>query len=65
MGKGLLGDTELMKCLMRVNLDTFLSREPTTIKQNLVKVNRELQIAHKLGMRDPPMPMMVPWKLVD
>jgi hypothetical protein len=64
MGKGLLGDTELMKCLRRVNLDAFWSREPTTINQNLGKVNRALQIAHELAMRDPPMPKLGPWKLV-
>jgi hypothetical protein len=65
MGKGLLGDTELMKCLRRVNLDAFWSREPTTIKQNLGKVNWSLHITHKMGMRDPPMPKLGPWKLVD
>jgi hypothetical protein len=54
-----------MKCLRRVDLDDFWSREPTTIKQNLGKVNRALQITHELGMRDPPMPKLVPWKLVD
>jgi hypothetical protein len=65
MGTGLLGDTELMNCFGRVNLDSFWSREPTTVKQNMGKVNRALQIAHKLGMRDPPMPKLGPWKLVD
>jgi hypothetical protein len=65
MGKGLLGDTELMKYLRRVNLDAFWSREPTTIKQSLGKVIRDLQIAHELGMRNPPMPKLGPWKLVD
>jgi hypothetical protein len=50
MGTGLLGDTELKKCLRRVNLDAFWNREPSTIKQNLGKVNRALQIAHELGM---------------
>jgi hypothetical protein len=60
MGKGLLGDTELMQCLRRVNLDAFWSRKPTTIKHNLGKVNRALQIAHELGMRDPPMPKVGP-----
>jgi hypothetical protein len=53
-----------MKCLRRVNLDAFWSREPTTIKQNLGKVSRALQIAHELGMWDPPMPKLGPWKLV-
>jgi hypothetical protein len=65
MGKGLLGDMELMKCLRRVNLYAFWSREPTTIKQNLRKVNQALQIAHELVMRDPPMPKLGPCKFVD
>jgi hypothetical protein len=65
MGKALLGDTELMKCLRRVNLDAFWSREPTTIKQNLGKINRVSQIAHEMGMRDPPIPKLGHWKLVD
>jgi hypothetical protein len=65
MGKGLLGDAELLKCLRRVNLDACWSREQATIKQNLGKVNRSLQIAHELGMRDPPMPKLGPWKLVE
>jgi hypothetical protein len=60
VGKGLLGDTELMKFLRRVNLDALWSREPSTIKQNLGKVNQALQIAHELGMRDPYMPKMGP-----
>jgi hypothetical protein len=54
-----------MKCLRRVNLDAFWRREPTTIKKNMGKVNRALQIAHALGIRDPPMPKLGPWKLVD
>jgi hypothetical protein len=65
MGTAILGNTELMKCLRRVDVDAFWSREPTTIKQNMGKVNRALQIAHELGMRDPPMPKLGPWKLVD
>jgi hypothetical protein len=64
MGTGILGDTELIKCLRRVSLDVFWIREPTTIKQNLGKVNRALQIAHQLGMRCPDMPKLGPWKLV-
>jgi hypothetical protein len=62
---GLLGDTELMKSLRRVNLDAFWSLEASTIKKNLGKVNRALQIAHELGMRDPPMPKLSPWRPVD
>jgi hypothetical protein len=50
VGTGLLGDTELMKCLRRVNFDAFWSHEPSTLKQNLGKVNWALQIAHELGL---------------
>jgi hypothetical protein len=50
MGIGLLGDTSLVECLRRVNLDAFWSREPSTIKQNLGKVSWALQIAHELGI---------------
>jgi hypothetical protein len=50
VGTGLLGDTELMKLLRPVYLDAFWRREPSTIKQNLGKVNLALQIAHELGM---------------
>jgi hypothetical protein len=46
MGLGPLDDTELIKSLRRVNLDAFWIREPTTVSQNLGKVNRALQIAH-------------------
>jgi hypothetical protein len=31
VGSGLLGDVELLKCLRRVNLDAFWSREPSTV----------------------------------
>jgi hypothetical protein len=65
VGMGLLGDTELIKCLRRVNLDVLWSREPSTIKQNLGKVNRALQISHELVMRDPPMPNLGPCMLMD
>jgi hypothetical protein len=51
-----LGDTELLKCLRRVNLDAFWSREPSTISHNMGKVSRALHIAHELGTRDPPPP---------
>jgi hypothetical protein len=54
-----------MKSLRRVNLDAFWSREPTTVAQNLGKVNRALQIAHEVGMSNPPMPNLGPWKLED
>jgi hypothetical protein len=65
-GAGKLGDTELLKCLRRVNLDNFWSRESSTISHNLGKLSRVLQIAHELGMKDPPpMPKRGPWDLKD
>jgi hypothetical protein len=57
-GLGPLDDTELMKSLRRVNLDAFWSRKPTTVAQHLGKVNRDLQIAHEMGMSNPPMPKL-------
>jgi hypothetical protein len=39
LGSGLLGDVELLKCLRRVNLDAFWSREPSMVSQNLGKIN--------------------------
>jgi hypothetical protein len=54
-----------MKSLRRVNLDAFWSREPTTVSQNLGKINRALQIAHDMGMCNPPMPKLGTWKLDD
>jgi hypothetical protein len=59
-GAGKLGDTELLKCLRRVNLDAFWSREPITTLHNLGKVNRALKTAHELDMRDPPSPSWGP-----
>jgi hypothetical protein len=44
-----------------VNLDASWSREPITISHNLDKVRRALQIAHDLGMRDPPISKLGPW----
>jgi hypothetical protein len=35
------------------------------VAQNLGKVNRDLQIAHEMGMSNPPMPKLGPWKLED
>jgi hypothetical protein len=64
-GAGKLGDTELLKCLRRVNLDAFWSQEPSIISHNLGKVNRVLHIAHELGMSDPSIPNMIPWELND
>jgi hypothetical protein len=37
VGSGLFGDVELLKYLRRVNLDTFWSREPSTVSHNLGK----------------------------
>jgi hypothetical protein len=65
VGTGLLDDRELMKCLHRVNLDTFWIREPTIVSHDLGKVNRALHIAHDMRMSNAPMPKLVPWKLVD
>jgi hypothetical protein len=65
VGSGLLGDVELLKCLRRVNLDAFWSREPSTVSHNFGKINRALQIAHELGMSNPPLPNLGPWKLKD
>jgi hypothetical protein len=65
MGRGPLDDTELMKSLRRINMDDFWSREPTKVSQNLGMVNRALQIAHEMGLSNPPMPKLGPWKLGD
>jgi hypothetical protein len=65
MGLGPLDNTEQMKSLRWINLDAFLSREPTTVSQNLGKINRALQIAHEMGMSNPPVPKLGPWKLED
>jgi hypothetical protein len=65
VGSRLLGYVELLKCLRRVNLDAFWSREPSTVSHNLGKINRALQIAHELGMSNPPLPNLGPWKLED
>jgi hypothetical protein len=65
VGSGLLGDVELLKYLRRVNLNVFWSREPSTVSHNLGKINRALQIADELGMLNPPLPSLGPWKLED
>jgi hypothetical protein len=65
VGVGLLGDVELLKFLRRVSLDAFWSRGPSTVSHNLVKINRALQIAHELGMSNPTLPSLGPWKLDD
>jgi hypothetical protein len=65
VGSGLLGDVELLKCLRWVNLDAFWSREPSTVSQNLGKINRALKIAYELVMSNPPLPKLGPWKLED
>jgi hypothetical protein len=65
MGLGPLDDTELMKSLRRVNVDSFWSREPTTVSHILGKVTIALQIAYEIGMSNPPMPKLGPWKLED
>jgi hypothetical protein len=63
MGVVPLDDTELI--LRRINLDAFCSREPTTVSRNLGKIDRSLQIAHEMGLSNPSMPKLVPWKLED
>jgi hypothetical protein len=65
VGSGLLGDVEHLKGLRRVNLDALWSLEPLTVSHNLGKINRSLQIAHELGMSNPPLPKLGPWKLED
>jgi hypothetical protein len=65
LGLGPLEETERMKSLRQVNLDAFWSREPTTVSQNLGKINRALQISHDMGMYNPPMPKLGTWKLED
>jgi hypothetical protein len=64
-GAGNLGDKELLKCLRRVNLNAFWSREPSTIYHNMGKASRALKIVHELGTRDPPLPKLGPWELKD
>jgi hypothetical protein len=54
-----------MKSLRWVNLDALSSREPTSVSQNLGKINRSLQIAHDMGMSNQPIPKLGPWKLED
>jgi hypothetical protein len=51
-GTGVLDDSEPRRCLQRVSLDAFRSREPTRISQNLVKINRALQIPNGVGFKD-------------
>jgi hypothetical protein len=36
---GVLDDSELMRCLRRVSLDAFWRIDPTTILQNVSKIN--------------------------
>jgi hypothetical protein len=38
---------------------------PTTVLQNLGKINRALQIAQELGLKTPSVPKLGPWKLED
>jgi hypothetical protein len=64
-GTGVQDDSGLLRCLRRLNLDAFWIREPTTVSENLGKINRALQIAHELGSKTPPMPKLGSWKLED
>jgi hypothetical protein len=52
-GEGKLSDVVLLRSLRRANLDAFWSRKPTTVSQNLGKVNRILQLGSELGMDNP------------
>jgi hypothetical protein len=65
VGSRLLGDVELLKYLRWVNLDAFWSWEPSTISQNLGEINRALQSLHEMGMLNPTLPKMGPFKLED
>jgi hypothetical protein len=63
--EGILHDVETIGLIIRANLDAFWSREPTTIGNNLSKVNRVLQISHELGLDKPPVPKLGPWPVED
>jgi hypothetical protein len=65
VGSEILVDLELLKCLRQVNLDAFWSREPSTVSQNLGKINRAQKIAYELGMSNTPLPNLGPRKLED
>jgi hypothetical protein len=65
MGLGPLDVTELMKSLRQIKLDAFWSRETTPVSQSLGKINRALQISHEMGMANPTMPKLGPWRLQD
>jgi hypothetical protein len=64
-GTGVVDDSEPMRCVRRVSVDAFWSREPTTKSKKLSKINRALQIAHELGLKTPPVPKLGPWELED
>jgi hypothetical protein len=64
-GTGVLDDAEAIDLIRRANLDAFWSREPTTIGHNLTKINRVLQIYHELGLDNPPVPRLGPWRVED
>jgi hypothetical protein len=65
VGSGFLVDVELLKCLRRINLDAFWSREPSTVSQHLWEIDPALQIALEMGMSNPPLPKLGPLKLED
>jgi hypothetical protein len=64
-GTGVLNDAETIDLIRRANLDAFWSREPTTISQDVSKVNRALQISHELGLDKPSIPRLGPWPVED
>jgi hypothetical protein len=64
-GMGVLVDTDTMDLIIQASLDAFWSREPATIGNNLAKINGVLQIAHELGLKNPPVPILGPWPVED
>jgi hypothetical protein len=47
--EGLASDLRVLKCIRRVNLDAFWSREPGTVRSVLEEALRGLSIASQLG----------------
>jgi hypothetical protein len=64
-GMGVLDDSEMMKCLIKLSGVSFLSQAPSTVSQNMGKINRALQITHELGLKTPSVPKVGHWKLED
>jgi hypothetical protein len=64
-GMGVLDNSEIIKRPRTLSVDAFWSREPTTVSQNMGKINRDLQIAHELGMKTIPAPKLGHLKIKD